>query len=217
METKVRSLNVQVKSILLALLVARQRVRLGLRPAHVSAQSASFGTGTSSNGGNSNSNGSAITNPDRITLELLLPTYAHLLSHASSSLSPVGQTDFMDLLMQAEVIGLVSLGSSSCPLTPTKTPSRRANKRSGSGKDRTVELMVKDEDLVRALGLAPLASTPGEETVKPAAAIGVMESEMRGMWTREESRWRKALEGKSRQAETAERNAARGQLGFDED
>ena len=218
LDTKVRSLNVQVKSILLALLVARQRVRLGLRPAHVSAQSASYGTGNSSgHGGSGSQHANAIVNPDRITLELLLPTYTYLLGHASSSLSPVGQTDFMDLLMQAEVIGLVSLGSSSCPLTPTKTPSRRGNKRSGSGKDRTVELMVKDEDLVRSLGLAvsTTTTTSGADGGK-VAALGVMDSEMRSMWTREETRWEKAMEGKTRQAETAERNAARGQLGFDE-
>lgn len=213
LDTKVRSLNVQVKSILLALLIARQRIRLGLRPAYVSAHS-SFTTNNNSTASASNSNGNVITNPDRVTLELLLPTYTYLLNHASSSLPPVGQTDFMDLLMQAEVIGLVSLGSSSCPLTPTKTPSRRG-KRSGSGKDRTVELMVKDEDLVRSLGLTPPPTDAAGKTL-PAPALGVMESEMRGMWTREESRWKRALEGKTRQAETLERNASRGQLGFDE-
>jgi hypothetical protein len=214
LDTKVRSLNVQVKSILLALLIARQRVRLGLRPAYVSAQSSSFTTNNNSTASSSSSNGNVITNPDRVTLELLLPTYTYLLNHASSSLPPVGQTDFMDLLMQAEVIGLVSLGSSSCPLTPTKTPSRRG-KRSGSGKDRTVELMVKDEDLVRSLGLTPPPTDAAGKTL-PAPASGVMESEMRGMWTREESRWKRALEGKTRQAETLERNTSRGQLGFDE-
>jgi len=227
LETKVRSLNVQVKSILLALLVARQRQRLGLRPAHISAQSASY-LPTSGSGSNS-SNLS-----DRITIDTLLPTYTSILNHASSSIPPVGQTDFMDLVMQAEVIGIISMDenhssgssmnmsanstpSSSYPNTPTKSLSRRKSTKSGArAGDRIVNLMVKDEDLVRALHLVLPNDSGSSKSSSGSGTGGMMDIALRNTWTREETRWVKAMEGKARAVEGHERASARGRLGFDE-
>jgi Cdc6-like AAA superfamily ATPase len=248
LETKVRSLNVQVKSILLALLVARQRQRLGLRPAHISAQSASY---LPTSGSQSN-----VVYSDRITIDTLLPTYTSILNHASSSIPPVGQTDFMDLVMQAEVIGIITMdenhhhhhhhhssvsssssfmsvtnvsttssssssSSSSYPNTPTKSLSRRKSTKSGSrAGDRPIDLMVKDEDLVRALHL--VIPHQSESTCKSSGAGsgsgGMMDIELRNTWMREETRWVRAMEGKARAAgEVRERASGKGgRLGFDE-
>jgi cell division control protein 6 len=189
-ENKIRSLNVQVRMILLSLLVSRQRIALGLRPAHLPAQSASHAPATASK-------------ELEVTLESLLPTYAHILSHPSSPFAPAGQTDFMDLIMQAEVIGIISLHSStSGPMTPTKTPSRRKNGKNG-GKT-VIELLVREEELKSAL--------IGDE--KNSA---VMQSEIRAMWMREETRWGKAMEGRKRAMEQAERVKAQGVVGFNEE
>ena len=233
LETKVRSLNVQVKSILLALLVARQRQRLGLRPAHISAQSASYLP-------TSGSNAAAAATPSggRITIDTLLPTYTSILNHASSSIPPVGQTDFMDLVMQAEVIGIITMddhhrshysngsaasgsntssgstSSSSYPNTPTKSLSRRKSTKSGSrAGDRVIDLLVKDEDLVRALHLV----VPPNESGSSSGAGGMMAIELRNTWSREETRWVRAMVGKARAVEVNERTGGKaGRLGIDE-
>lgn len=189
LDNKVRSLNVQVRMILLAWLISKQRLKHGLRPAHVQAASASFGSNA----------GTASTEP--ISTEALYPTYTYVLSTAASPFPPASQPDFMDLLMQAEVIGLLSVEGGD-GLTPSKSKARR-----GRAKERAVELLVKEEDLKMALGI--------KEDAEPESTIA-MDSEIRAIWYREEKRWMSAVAGRQRAVDSARRHAENGTVGFDE-
>jgi cell division control protein 6 len=189
LDNKVRSLNVQVRMILLAWLISKQRLKHGLRPAHVQAASASFG----SNAGT--------TSTESISTEALYPTYTYVLSTAASPFPPASQPDFMDLLMQAEVIGLLSVEGGD-GLTPSKSKARR-----GRAKERAVELLVKEEDLKMALGI--------KEDAEPESTIA-MDSEIRAIWYREEKRWMSAVAGRQRAVDSARRHAENGTAGFDE-
>ncbi|GHJ84758.1 hypothetical protein NliqN6_1160 [Naganishia liquefaciens] len=189
LDNKVRSLNVQVRMILLAWLISRQRLQHGLRPAHVQAASAQFG-------GNSTT-----SSTDSISTEALYPTYTYVLSSAASPFPPASQPDFMDLLMQAEVLGLLSVEGGD-GLTPSKSKARR-----GRAKERAVELLVKEEDLKAALGIK--RETDAESTI-------AMDSEIRAIWNREEKRWLNAVAGRQRAADSARRHAENGTVGFNE-
>jgi hypothetical protein len=175
--------------ILLAWLISKQRLKHGLRPAHVQAASASFG----SNAGT--------TSTESISTEALYPTYTYVLSTAASPFPPASQPDFMDLLMQAEVIGLLSVEGGD-GLTPSKSKARR-----GRAKERAVELLVKEEDLKMALGI--------KEDAEPESTIA-MDSEIRAIWYREEKRWMSAVAGRQRAVDSARRHAENGTAGFDE-
>lgn len=189
LDNKVRSLNVQVRMILLAWLISKQRLQHGLRPAHVQAASASFG-------GNS-----ATTSTDSISTEALYPTYTYVLSSATSPFPPASQPDFMDLLMQAEVVGLLAVEGGD-GLTPSKSKARR-----GRAKERAVELLVKEEDLKAALGIK-------QETNSESAIA--MDTEIRAIWNREEKRWLNAVAGRQRAADSARRHVENGTAGFGE-
>ncbi|KAJ9115083.1 hypothetical protein QFC22_005411 [Naganishia vaughanmartiniae] len=190
LENKVRSLNVQVRMILLAWLISRQRLIHGLRPVHTQAASSAFA---------STSTTSSI---ESITTDALYPTYTYVLSTAASPFPPASQPDFMDLLMQAEVLGLLSVEGGD-GLTPSKSKARR-----GRAKERVVELLVKEEDLKAALGI--------RKDAEPDTAIA-MDSEIRAIWFREEARWLKSIEGRQRALDSARRQAENGTAGFAED
>lgn len=145
-DNKVRSLNLQVRIILLSLLVARRS-----------------GTGAA------------------VTAEALYPTYVRLLGQASSPFVPAAQADYLDLVMQAEVVGLISV----------EAPNRKGPKRAArTTADRPLELLVREQDLLAALGVGKvLANT------SPAIAI---ESEIRTIWGKEEHRWKLAEARKAR-------------------
>lgn len=210
--SKVQSLSVHVRSILLALLVARHRISLDLRPAHAPASNEAYHHSATTASTNSPSS-------ERVTLESLLATYTYMLNHVQSCLPPVGHSDFMDLIMQAEVIGLVSLdkplnaSASGDSMTPSKSSTRR--KTGKSREQRPIDLNVKDADLLAALGIGRPASAAQQQQGGQAGAV--MESEIRAMWAREEARWTKALAGRTRATHDALRRAERGQVGFDDD
>ncbi|KAJ9095612.1 hypothetical protein QFC21_005483 [Naganishia friedmannii] len=190
LDNKIRSLNVQVRMILLAWLISRQRLNHGLRPVHTQAASSAFTptSGTSST--------------ESITTDALYPTYTYVLSSAASPFPPASQPDFMDLLMQAEVLGLLSVEGGD-GLTPSKSKARR-----GRAKERVVELLVKEEDLKVALGI--------RKDAESETAIA-MDSEIRAIWFREETRWLKSIEGRQRALDSARRQAENGTAGFVED
>lgn len=187
---KVQSLNVQVRMILLAWLISKQRLNLGLRPAHIQMASASY------------TSNSSTTSTDTVSTEALYPTYTYVLSSASSPFPPASQPDFMDLLMQAEVLGLLSVEGGD-GLTPSKSKARR-----GRAKERVVELLVKEEDLKTALGIRKDAES--ETTI-------AMDSEIRAIWNREEKRWHNSVAGRQRALDSARRHSENGTAGFNED
>lgn len=190
---KVKSLSLQVRVILLSLLVARQRHALGLRPVQATVSSL-YGPGSA-----------AQTTSGHISPESLYPTYTHILNHDSSPISPASQTDFMDLMMQVEVMGVLAIESAGS--SPVKLGASKAKGRGGKGKERTIELLMREEDLKLALGLNALAD----------GNVDATNSEVRTMWNREEAKWTKASEYKQRNAEEVRRKAQQGPLGFDDE
>ncbi len=178
LNAKVGALSLQVRMVLLAYLVAVRRQELSLKPVYVSASSASYAGAKAS---------------DALSAEGLYPTYAHLLSHPSSPFPPASQPDYMDLIMQLEVLGLFSLdaGGSGSPNKAGAKP-----RKAGKGKEKTIELLAKREDLAVALGIAA-----GNN------AGAALQDEIRSIWAREEARCIKATEGRQRNEETAKRMA----------
>ncbi|GMK54361.1 hypothetical protein CspeluHIS016_0109470 [Cutaneotrichosporon spelunceum] len=83
---KIRSVPLNGRMVLVALLVWSMRTRAGL--AGCPAQGAS---------------------PELLTPSALYATYAHLLNHASSPIKPSPESDYRDLLSNLETLGLVSL------------------------------------------------------------------------------------------------------------
>lgn len=84
--SKIRSVPLNGRMVLVALLVWFMRTRAGL--AGCPAQSAS---------------------PELLSPSALYATYAHLLNHPSSPIKPSAESDYRDLLSNLETLGLVSL------------------------------------------------------------------------------------------------------------
>lgn len=161
-DNKVRSLNLQVRIILLSLLVARR-------------------TSGAANGSSSGNN---------VTAEALYPTYVRLLGQASSPFKPAAQADYLDLVMQAEVVGLISVEA------PNRKGPRRAARTTA---DRPLELLVREQDLLAALGVGKASTpTPGGATL----AIAI-ESEIRTIWGKEEHKWKLAEARRARAYQAA--------------
>ena len=84
---KVRSVPLQGKMVLVAMLVILARARSGL------------------------------STKETLTTATLYATYVHLLSHNNSPYPPSSESDYQDLLSNLEVLGLVSIGGASMPRT----------------------------------------------------------------------------------------------------
>lgn len=181
LNAKIGALSLQVRMVLLAYLVAARRQELSLKPVYASAASASYANAKAS---------------DIISAEGLFPTYAHLLNHPSSPFPPASQPDYMDLIMQLEVLGLFSLDASG-----SGSPSKAGVKprKTSKGKEKTIGLLAKKEDLAVALGIAS-----GE------GAGVALQDEIRSIWAREEARCIKAMEGRQRSEESVRRMAENG-------
>jgi Cdc6-like AAA superfamily ATPase len=216
-DNKVRSLPPQVRFLLLSLLIARTRIALNIRPAHAPPQNNAFA--------------SVDYSAERLTSEHLNATYQHILSGPKSPFAPVASADFGDLIMQAEVIGLISIGgggsgpgssggagsgsgsfSSMFGMTPPKASRKKSSSGAGGkGKEKVIDLLVKEEELKHALGIV----REGEAVSPGAGGGGTMENEIRNIWKREEGRWLRVVEnrGKSGMGKKKEVEV----LGFDED
>lgn len=178
LNAKIRALSLHVRMVLLSFLVARQRQSLALRPVHVPAASASY---------------SAKSGSDILSPEALYATYAHLLSHANSPFPPASQPDYMDLIMQLEVLGLFSLDANGG--SPTKQAFK--NKKGGKGKEKPIDLLAKEDDLKVALGIA--------EATRSGA--GALEDEARSIWAREDAKCAQAVQSRERATENAKRQS----------
>ncbi len=178
LNAKVCALSLQVRMVLLSFLVARRRQSLALRPVHVPAASASYSVKSGS---------------DILSAESLYATYTHLLSHATSPFPPASQPDYMDLIMQLEVLGLFSLDANG------GSPSKQAlkQKRSAKGKEKPIELLAKEDDLKMALGIADATRS----------GVGALEDEARSIWLREDAKCMQVVQNQERATENAKRQA----------
>lgn len=121
--SKIKSLNIQSRLILVALLVHSRRISWSLPPLASSRASSSA----------SPSKPLLIT-----TTSSLYPTYHHLLSSSDSPLSPVTPSDFLTLLSNLSDSALLALS----PLTPSK---RR------SATEKRIDLSCLEEEVVKGL------------------------------------------------------------------
>ena len=124
--SKIKSLNIQSRLILVALLVHSRRISWGL-PALATSRTISSSAATPT--------GKALL---ITTTSTLYPTYHHLLSSSDSPLSPVTPSDFLTLLSNLSDAALLGLA----PLTPSK---RR------SASEKKVEMACLEEEVVKGL------------------------------------------------------------------
>jgi Cdc6-like AAA superfamily ATPase len=179
---KIRALSLQVRMVLLSYLIALQRQSLALRPLHAPAASASYGTASPAKTGGT---------LDTLSPEALYPTYAHLLNHPSGPFPPASQPDYMDLIMQLEVLGLFSLEAGAG--SPSKAAPKA--KKGGKGREKAISLLAKEEDLKIALGIVD------------GSGGGAIQDEVRSIWAREDAKCQQAIASRERAAESARRKA----------
>ncbi|KIS01884.1 DNA clamp loader [Cryptococcus deuterogattii 2001/935-1] len=145
---KVKSVQLQGKMVLVAMLVYLSRTRAGMNGCP--AMGNNSGTSTTS------STPTASSGTD-IPAPALYATYSHLLSHTTSPFPPAPESDYRDLLSNLETLGLISLTSGSS--------SSRGGASASASK---VGFCVREEDVKDGLWLAEgkSKSTADEEVKK---------------------------------------------------
>lgn len=101
---KVKSVQLQGKMVLVAMLVYLSRTRAGMNGCPA--------MGNNSGASTSSSTPTASSGTD-IPAPALYATYSHLLSHTTSPFPPAPESDYRDLLSNLETLGLISLTSGS--------------------------------------------------------------------------------------------------------
>ncbi|CCM00411.1 uncharacterized protein FIBRA_02441 [Fibroporia radiculosa] len=186
--TKVRELGLHSRLGLLAMMLARQRIDMGL------AISGSSVSSTVSPRSPIKRSHSAVPSSSRKTLDMditqLHAFYSSILTRGDGSLfTPVSRSEFGDLLGVMETVGLVSLTSSSnsLPGTPSRrrTFRRTASVTNGSSSASGHEVRFVDgirmEEITRGLGISH-PDTPAN------IPNDVREEEVRAIWNRENAR-----------------------------
>ena len=175
---KIRSVPLQGRMVLVAMLVFITRARAGL---------AGCPTVVGSGSGNSTPTSTPTKNRsvEIMTTSNLYATYVHLLSHHTSPFPPSSESDYRDLLSNLEVLGLISLGGGA---SLTSRTSSMAGGRTKSGQ--RVEWCVRYNEVKEGLGL----NDGGAET----NGKGLADEEVGKVWEREESRVRRAKEKATR-------------------
>ncbi|ODO07941.1 hypothetical protein I350_03523 [Cryptococcus amylolentus CBS 6273] len=136
---KIKSVGLQGKMVLVAILVWMVRVKAGL------------------NGCPSVSGSGSSTPCSDISASALYTAYSHILSHHSSPFPPAPESDYRDLLSNLEVLGLIALVS---PSSSTRSSSHSGNR---------ISLIMKEEEIKEGLGLGEgtaAKSAVGEEEVR---------------------------------------------------
>jgi Cdc6-like AAA superfamily ATPase len=179
---KIKSVPLQGKMVLMAILVFVSRVKAGL-------------PGSPAQNSGSNTPVSASRTSELLTTSTLYAAYSHLLSHTSSPFPPSPESDYRDLLSNLEVLGLISLASGSNSSTMSRTGSGMSSRRgNASTAGQKIELNVRDDEIKEGLG------------IDGAGGKGLAEEEVAKIWEREESRIVRAKEklSKALEAKAAE-------------
>ncbi|TYJ56932.1 hypothetical protein B9479_002377 [Cryptococcus floricola] len=136
---KIKSVGLQGKMVLVAILVWMVRVKAGL------------------NGCPSVSGSGSSTPCSDISASALYTAYSHILSHPSSPFPPAPESDYRDLLSNLEVLGLIAVVS---PSSSTRSSSHSGNR---------ISLIMKEEEIKEGLGLGEgtaAKSAVGEEEAR---------------------------------------------------
>ena len=129
---KVRSVPLQGKMVLVAMLVMLARARVGL--SGVSGSSTPTSPAKSS---------------EPLTTSSLYAAYVHLLSHNNSPYPPSSESDYQDLLSNLEVLGLVTIVAGSTSMARTSSSSSTRVKSHGQ----RIELCAREEEIQEGLSL----------------------------------------------------------------
>ncbi|ORY23985.1 P-loop containing nucleoside triphosphate hydrolase protein [Naematelia encephala] len=166
---KIKSVPLQGKMVLVSMLLFMTRVGAGLSgcPGVPGATLTPPSTPTKN------------SSTETLNATNLYATYSYLLTQAASPFPPATESDYRDLLSNLEVLGLVSV------MTSSSTGMSRTNS-SGSGRGKSgaprIEMCVREDEIKAGLGL-------GE-----AAGRGLAEEEVARVWEREEGRVKRVLE-----------------------
>jgi hypothetical protein len=171
--SKIKSLNIQSRLILVALLVHSRRSSWNL-PSLGTPRRALSTPSTPSTPSKMSASQLMCT-----TTSSLHSTYHHLLSSKDSPLTPVNPSDFLTLLSNLADSSLLTLN----PLTPSK-------RRGGSEAEKRVDLTCMEEEVVKGL------------VVSDESSGGVVEEEARKILEREEERIGRAKESRRRERES---------------
>ncbi|KAL4261539.1 Origin Recognition Complex 1/Cell Division Control Protein 6 [Pleurotus pulmonarius] len=190
--SKVNSMGIQARLVLLSIILASKRVEANLPLAEVTASSA-FSTPTKSPTKRSHSLPTPSSSNSGLETSSLYTFYSQCLMRSDAGLfNPVSRGEFTDLLGLLEGVGLISsIGSLSClsvASTPSKTGRRNFGRTAsfgGMGKSQgsggTVQLVegVRLDEVLRGLGVNNANNETTNDDVDPR------EEEVRIIWTRE--------------------------------
>ncbi|OCF45801.1 DNA clamp loader [Kwoniella heveanensis CBS 569] len=178
---KIRSVQLQGKMVLVAVLIFVARSRAGLNGCPA------IGSGNITpplTPGRSTS-----TLSTDLTSSALYATYSHLLSHATSPFPPAAESDYRDLLSNLETLGLISIVGATSSAGMTRTSSGRHKASGAANGGGRVELCVREDEVRDGLGLVI-----GQQK-------GIAEEEVKRVWEREEGKIRRVREKAAQVAE----------------
>lgn len=174
---KVRDLSLQARLAVIAAVLARKRLDVGL-PLSGSAPSTPTSTPRKRN------QAAAQTSSGAIDASHLHAFYKTIIARSDNgAFVPVSRSEFNDLLNVLETVGLVTLSSASSPGSPSKSSRRAASFSAMLGKGTSQEIRfvegVRMDEITRGLGISDdIASDSGD----------VKEEEVRSLWDTEKLR-----------------------------
>ncbi|WVQ83140.1 hypothetical protein IAT38_005278 [Cryptococcus sp. DSM 104549] len=169
---KIRSVQLQGKMVLVAMLVYALRVRAGLN-------------GCPSAGGSPAAGPAAQAGQGDLPTSALYTAYAAILGHSDAPFPPAPESDFRDLLSNLETLGLVRLN----------TPAAGARAGASGGKAGKVGLCVREEEVREGLGLGQGLGEGKKGGLAEEEVRGVWERE-EGRVRRVKEKAKRAEEGK---------------------
>lgn len=165
---KIRSVPLQGKMVLVSILVFLWRTQAGLPGCPTATPTKS-------------------TAVEILTTSNLYATYSLILSHNTSPFPAASESDYRDLLSNLEVLGLISLGTTSASSGMSRTTSGSSARSKTNSSGAKIGLCVREEEIKEGLGLglAVSGTTVGK---------GLAEEEVSKLWEREEAKVQRAKE-----------------------
>ncbi len=159
---KIRSVPLQGKMVLVSILIFLSRVQAGLP-------------------GCPNATPTKSTSSETLSTSTLYATYAYILSHRKSPFQAASESDYRDLLSNLEVLGLISLRSTSATSGMSRSSSGSSGRARTTSAGAKIELCVREDEVKSGLGLEGTGN-------------GLAEEEVGKVWEREDARIMRAKE-----------------------
>jgi cell division control protein 6 len=188
---QVRGLGLQQRLVLLSVVLATQRLQTGLSLSSTGTASLPSPPKSPTKRGRSAESNTASIGAGSMDSAALHAFYSSVLTRGDAAIfSPVGRSEFADLLGMLETVGLVSLSapsakpgrqmsrSTSFKSTPSKSAAARAQ-----AQDVKLAEGVRLDEVVRGLGCQVNVGTPSGD-----APVDLREEEVRALYDREQTR-----------------------------